>query len=230
MSTGAVTAVVIVVIVIVALVAWIGYDARRRQLRSRFGAEYDRLVSEYGSRRKADAELAARQRRVRGLSIRELDPAARTRYTQEWAAAQERFVDDPQGALTGARRLVIALLNERGYPAEHTDEVLADLSVDHAKVVDDYRVADAMSERASTGTASTEDLRQAMIHYRAIFNDVLSETREPAVPDGSARPATDGSVPSVTDDSEPAATDEPEPPAPDESEAAAPDDTARRAR
>jgi len=175
MSSGT-TIIIIAILVVAAIVAGVVYDTRRRRLRQRFGPEYDRLVEEKGSRTKAEAELANRQRRVAGLDIRPLDPAARARYAENWAAVQEQFVDSPQDAVMAAQRLVMTVMKERGYPTEGGDQVLADLSVDHANVLDHYRAAYDISQRAADNAASTEDLRQAMIHYRALFQDLLGET------------------------------------------------------
>jgi hypothetical protein len=172
MSTGIIVIIVIAVIVVVAAAA-IMYQTRRRQLQQRFGSEYDRMVEEKGSRTKAEAELAGRQRRVSGLDIQPLDPAAQARYTQNWAAVQEQFVDAPQDAVAAAQRLVRTVMNERGYPTEGDDQMLADLSVEHATVLDNYRAAYLISQRAADGMASTEDLRQAMIHYRTLFQELL---------------------------------------------------------
>ena len=175
MSSGT-TIIIIAILVVAAIVAGVVYDTRRRRLRQRFGPEYDRLVEEKGSRTKAEAELANRQRRVAGLDIRPLDPPARARYAENWAAVQEQFVDSPQDAVMAAQRLVMTVMKERGYPTEGGDQVLADLSVDHANVLDHYRAAYGISQRAADNAASTEDLRQAMIHYRALFQDLLGET------------------------------------------------------
>jgi hypothetical protein len=176
MSTGTIVIIIIAILVVVAIVAGVVYDTRRRRLRQRFGPEYDRMVEEKGSRTKAEAELASRQRRVAGLDIQPLDPAARARYAENWAAVQEQFVDTPQEAVIAAQRLVMTVMKERGYPTEADDQVLADLSVDHANVLDHYRAAYGISQRAADNQASTEDLRQAMIHYRALFQDLLGET------------------------------------------------------
>jgi len=173
MSTGTVIIIVIVVVVVLAAIAGILYDTRRRRLQQRFGPEYDRMVEEKGSRTKAEAELAGRERRVAGLDIRPLDPAAQARYAQDWTAVQEQFVDAPQDAVSSAQRLVRTVMNERGYPTEGDDQMLADLSVEHATVLDNYRAAYLISQRAADGLASTEDLRQAMIHYRILFQELL---------------------------------------------------------
>jgi hypothetical protein len=175
MSTGTIVIIIVVIIVVAAIIAGVMYQ-RRRRLQERFGPEYDRMVEEKGSRTKAEAELTSRQRRVAGLDIRPLDPAARARYQEDWAAVQEQFVDAPQEAVMAAQRLVMTVMQERGYPTEGGDQVLADLSVDHANVLDHYRAAYDISQRAADNAASTEDLRQAMIHYRALFQDLLGDT------------------------------------------------------
>jgi hypothetical protein len=199
MSTGTIVIIIIVILVVVAVVAGVVYDRRRRRLRQRFGPEYDRMVEEKGSRTKAEAELASRQRRVADLDIQPLDPAARARYAENWAAVQEQFVDAPQEAVMAAQRLVKTVMKERGYPTEGDDQVLADLSVDHGGVLDHYRAAYGISQRAADNQASTEDLRQAMIHYRALFQDLLGDT--PAATETPVTETTvglpDGDVPAV---------------------------------
>ena len=186
MSTGITVIIVIVVIVVVAAIAGILYDARRRRLRQRFGPEYDRMVEEKGSRTKAETELAGRERRVAGLDIRPLDPAARAQYSHDWTAIQEQFVDAPAEAVAAGQRLVRTVMSERGYPVEGDDQTLADLSVQHAAVLDHYRAAYVISQRAADGMASTEDLRQAMIHYRALFEDLLGTDAKSRTGNGSA--------------------------------------------
>jgi hypothetical protein len=177
MPTGIVIVIVVIAIVVVgAVVASVMSANRRRRLQQRFGPEYDRVVSERESRREAEAELTKRERRVSELNIRPLDPAARSRYAAEWATIQEQFVDAPQAAVAQAQGLVVAVMNERGYPTEHRDQVLADLSVEHASFLDHYRAAGDISEWATAGTSSTEDLRQAVIHYRALFQELLGES------------------------------------------------------
>jgi hypothetical protein len=186
MSTGITVIIVIVVIVVVAAIAGILYDARRRRLRQRFGPEYDRMVEEKGSRTRAETELAGRERRVAGLDIRPLDPAAQARYQQNWTAIQEQFVDAPAEAVAAGQRLVRTVMSERGYPVEGDDQTLADLSVQHAAVLDHYRAAYVISQRAADGMASTEDLRQAMLHYRALFEDLLGTDAKSRTGNGSA--------------------------------------------
>jgi hypothetical protein len=178
MSAAAIV-VIVVVVAIVVLAISVMAAARRRRLQRRFGPEYDRVAREKQSQRRADAELAGRQRRVQRLDIRALTPAERTRYMAEWAAVQERFVDHPQHAVTEAQQLVVSVMTKRGYPAEGDDQIVADLSVEHAAVLDHYRAAQGISGSAAAGTASTEDLRQAMIHYRALFGELLGQADEP---------------------------------------------------
>ena len=180
MSTGITVIIIVIAIIVVAAVVGILYSSRRRRLQQRFGPEYDRAVEEKGSRTKAEAELSGRERRVRDLDIRPLDPAARAQYSHDWTAIQEQFVDAPQEAVGAAQRLVKNVMNDRGYPTEGDDQMLADLSVEHGSVLDNYRAAYGISQRAADGMASTEDLRQAMIHYRALFQDLLGAGASPA--------------------------------------------------
>jgi hypothetical protein len=206
MATGAIVAIVIVVIVVAAVLFMLTAANRRRRLRERFGPEYDRAVTERGSKREAEAELAERERHVRDLDIRPLSPSARNQYQSEWTAVQEQFVDAPQAAVTGAQTLVSAVMEDRGYPTQPYDQTLADLSVEHASTLDHFRAAHDISQNAAAGTATTEDLRQAMIHYRALFAELLGE---PSSIDHSA--ATPVDEPAATRRDEPATTrvDEP---------------------
>ena len=212
MATGAIVAIVIVVIVVAAALLMLTTVNRRRRLRERFGPEYDRAVTERGSRREAEAELADRERHVRELDIRPLSPSARNQYQSEWTAVQEQFVDAPQAAVTGAQTLVSAVMEERGYPTQPYDQTLADLSVEHASTLDHFRAAHDISQNAAAGTATTEDLRQAMIHYRALFAELLGEPAGNL--DGRAAgqggvPATEAGAGTVPDQSAAAPVDEP---------------------
>lgn len=189
MSTGAIVAIIIVVLVVVAALAVLAAANRRRRLREKFGPEYDRAVSEHDSKRQAEAELAERERRVRQLNIRPLDPTARARYSAEWTAVQEQFVDAPQAAVAGAQTLIVAVMKDRGYPTEGYDQTVADLSVEHASTMDRFRVAHTISERAAAGSASTEDLRQAMVDYRALFAELLGEPAETTPATADTAPA-----------------------------------------
>ena len=174
----------IIALIIVAIVAIVvlGLLLMRPQLHSqrlrrRFGPEYDRAVEEHQSRGEAERELLTRERRFKELNIRPLEPAVRDRYRTEWTAIQERFVDDPRGAAAEADRLITSIMSEQGYPDEGYERRIADLSVGHPRAVHHYRQAHEMGSRASQDGASTEDLRQAVMHYRAIFDELL-DTRK----------------------------------------------------
>ena len=173
MSAGATVAIIVVIVIIAAVAAVAATSSRRRRLRERSGPAYDRMGAGQQSQRKAEAELASRERRVRNLDIRPLAPAARAEYTTQWATIQDRFVDRPAAAVGQAQQLATAVLHDRGYPTEGYDQILADLSVQHARTLEHYRAAHSISESAASGPGSTEDLRQAMIHYRAMFDDLL---------------------------------------------------------
>lgn len=175
MSSGATAAVIVAVILIVALAAGVAVSARRRRLQHQFGPEYDRAVTDQNSRLRAEAELTNRQRRVRKLDIRPLTEESRRRYAAEWMTIQEQFVDSPQTAVTDAYALVTEVMKERGYPTEDDDQAMADLSVEHAPTVGHFRAAKQVTESAATADIATEDLRQALIHYRALFADLLGE-------------------------------------------------------
>jgi hypothetical protein len=181
MSTGAIVAIIVVVIIVAAVIAVAAFAARRRRLQQRFGPEYDRAVEGSDSRRKAEAELAEREKRVKHLDIRELDPAARDSYTAQWTGIQEQFVDNPADAVTGAQSLITSVMNDRGYPTDDAAQIMADLSVEHASTLEHFRTAQDLSSRAAGGTASTEDLRQAMVHYRSLFRELLGDPAEGAV-------------------------------------------------
>jgi hypothetical protein len=173
--------IVIAVVVLAVVALLVAYAARRRRterIRGRFGPEYDRTVGELGNRRKAESELSARERRREELDIRPLEPAARDRYRQAWRDVQTRFVDMPSESVREADVLVIRVMGDRGYPMEDFDQRAADVSVDHPRVVEDYRTAHTISLANDGGRASTEDLRRAMVHYRALFEDLLDTGRD----------------------------------------------------
>lgn len=175
MSTVAVVVIVIVVLVVLAVAGYFARaQARRRGLQQRFGPEYDRAVKDHESAREAEQELLARQKRHDRLEIHPLAPEARERHLAEWRQVQERFVDAPETAVTEADHLIHQVMGERGYPTDGSyEQQVADLSVEHAATIDRYRQAHDISARAETGQASTEDLRQAMVHYRALFTELL---------------------------------------------------------
>ncbi|HEY6968971.1 MAG TPA: hypothetical protein VJA94_07200 [Candidatus Angelobacter sp.] len=166
----------VLVIVVIAAITWL-YRRRRRAntagLRERFGPEYERAVQQHGSKRKAEAKLADREMRVEKLKIRDLDPAKQERFSGEWSLVQSRFVDYPKGAVTEADELVSSLMKARGYPVADFDQRAADISVDHPRVVENYRSAHRIALQLGRGEASTEDLRTAMIHYRSLFEELV---------------------------------------------------------
>lgn len=168
-----------IVIVLAALlaagaVAWMLYEKQRTsRLKRQFGPEYERTVKEAGTRRRAEAELESRARRVGMLELRELPPADRDRFAQRWRDAQAHFVDDPAPAVAEASALVKEVLGARGYPVGNFDRRAADISVDHPTVVENYREARRIALASERGHAFTEDLRRAMVLYRALFEEVL---------------------------------------------------------
>ena len=148
---------------------------RSRDLRTHFGPEYDHLVHERGSRRRAENELDHREQRVKRLAIRPLPQDASTRYAERWNEQQARFVDEPQASVVEADQLVVEVMKARGYPVGDFDQRVADISVDHPRMVEHYRAAREIALREERGQASTEDLRTAMIYYRDLFRELLEE-------------------------------------------------------
>jgi hypothetical protein len=146
---------------------------RTRALQDRFGSEYDRTVDKEGGRRGAERELREREKRHDELELQPLSAEARSRYLQKWHATQERFVDDPKGAGAEADQLVQQVMRDRGYPVEDFDQQAADISVDHPDLVEKYRTAHGIAMASERGTASTEDLRHSVRHYRALFVELL---------------------------------------------------------
>ena len=174
--------VVIVALVVVGALVWAAMRRRRSgELRSRFGPEYDRVVHDRGSRTRAERELEKRQDRIAKLSIRPLTPGERTHYAELWKMEQVRFVDDPREAVNRADRLVEEVMKLRGYPVAEFEQRAADISVDHPHLVETYRTAHDIAMRNARGQADTEDLRNAMISYRTLFEDLLED--RPAVVD-----------------------------------------------
>jgi hypothetical protein len=171
------TTVLILIVVTVLAIAFAFYmylqKERTRRLRSKFGPEYDRLVDLHGNQQKAEGDLLRRQRRMERLHIRDLEPAEADRFAHAWRFEQAHFVDTPREAVANADRLVQELMKARGYPVGNFEETAADISVDHSIVVENYRAAHAIAVRDARGSANTEDLRQAMVHYRALFEDLL---------------------------------------------------------
>lgn len=174
MSGGTLVAIIVILIIILAVITVpVGMATRRRRLRDRFGPEYDRLIGERQSRRTAEAELAARERRIRKLRLRDLTADARDTYGARWIEVQERFVDEPSGAIADAEALVETVMRERGYPVSEYRQTVADLSVEHARTLDRFRAAHEVSVRAAVGNVATEELRVAFLRYRELFSELL---------------------------------------------------------
>lgn len=174
MSGGTIAAIfVIFILILTPIMVLTRQTTRRRKLQARFGPEYDKIVGERPSRRSAEAELAARQRRVRKLRLRDLTDAARDKYETRWIEAQERFVDDPSEAIADVQALVESVMRDRGYPVSGYQQTVADLSVTHARTLDRFRSAHEVSERTIAGQATTEELRVALLDYRELFGDLL---------------------------------------------------------
>jgi hypothetical protein len=171
MSTGAVIGIIVVIAVVAALLVASG-ELRRARTRRRFGPEYDRLAKELGSRKKAGAELAARQRRVEALDIHELSPDQQASFRGEWTPVQERFVDAPAEAVAAADALIWTVMRDRGYPTDDRNASMEALSVYHARSLEGYRRA----QDVRTEAATTEELREAMIGSRALFRDLAGVT------------------------------------------------------
>jgi hypothetical protein len=152
---------------------------RTRRLRGKFGPEYDRLVHDSGNPRKAEDELVKRQKRMEKMHIRELNHDEIVRFSDSWRNVQAQFVDTPGEAVGEADRLVREVMTTRGYPMSDFEQRAADISVDHPHVVEHYRAAHDIALRDAAGQSNTEDLRQAMVHYRALFEDLLN-SKSPA--------------------------------------------------
>jgi hypothetical protein len=164
---------------LVAIGTWL-YTRRKQshRLQEHFGPEYDRTVNESGSRSKGESELKAREKRVERLEIIPLASPDAARFTEAWRALQSRFIDNPKGVVVQAEQLVRELMEKRGYPMGDFERRAGDISVDHPGVVANYRSAQAIAQRDQQGTADTEELRKAVVHYRALFDELL-EVREP---------------------------------------------------
>ena len=225
MNNTALIVIVIVVVVIVALLVW--STTRRRSLRQRFGEEYEDALDAAGSRRLAETELRQRIRNHRKLNLRQISAAGQAAYTERWQQIQATFVDDPIASLTEADTVITEVAAERGYPTDDYEQQLAHLSVEHAAALADYRQAHALTVGDAPSTASTEDLRKALVQHRALFNDLLgaptetesvvdpepiadaepsadAETVIVAEPVADAEPVVDAPV--VVDDADPAVT------------------------
>ena len=184
------------VIAVAGLIYWAYANRRSSRLRQRFGPEYDRMVDQRGTRRGVEGELVAREKRRSRLDVRPLAPEARDEYARRWRDTQARFVDEPGPAVQEADDLVHEVMRERGYPVENFAQREADLSVDHPTVLEHYRAAHGISMARQQGQATTEDLRQAMVHYRSLFGELLEATPE----QGDYRPGEPHVVVDVTDE------------------------------
>jgi hypothetical protein len=167
------------VIVIVAVAALFVLRRRSAKLRARFGPEYDRVVAEKGSRFKAEAELESVEKRVKSYSLKPLSAVDRERFQQSWRTIQATFVDDPARALSEADQLLGTVMLARGYPPSDFENRAVEISVDHATVVEHYRAGHEIAVRHSQRQGTTEDLRKGMIHYRALFDELMGEERVP---------------------------------------------------
>ena len=172
---------VLLVLAVVGVAAW-AYARRRRSeaLRDRFGPEYERVVTEYGDKQLAEERLRAREERVEALELRALEPDERLRFLRQWRVVQAQFVDDPSGATAQANTLIKEVMRQRGYPMGDFDRRAEDVSVRHPEVVQHYRAAREIAQRNEHGQAATEDLRQALVHYRALFQELLDERMQDA--------------------------------------------------
>ena len=169
--------IVIGVLIVLGAIAW--YSTARRNtehLRDRFGPEYNRVTSTAESKREAERELAQREERRDELEIKPLAQESRARYTEEWKSIQAEFVDEPGKAVSRADSLLQKVMSERGYPVEKFEQRAADLSVDHPKVVENYREGHRLATSGNGNGARTEELRQAMRHYRELFDELVQST------------------------------------------------------
>jgi hypothetical protein len=178
----------VVVLAMLALAAWFIAKKRReqsRRLQQHFGSEYGRTVEALGGRTKAESDLMAREKRVERLVLTPLTLAEAARFTDAWNALQSRFVDNPKGVVVQADQLVRELMLKRGYPMGDFERRAGDISVDHPTIVAPYRAAQAIAVRDERDVADTEELRQAVVHFRALFDELLEvkEAAQEALPE-----------------------------------------------
>lgn len=165
---------------------------RTGRLRDQFGPEYDRAVSEHGSRGDAESALIDRQRRVERLRLRDLSQEERSRFSSSWKSVQERFVDDPPAAVNDAQDLVDEAMQARGFPMADFDQKAADISVEHPYVVENYHAAREIADASERGDADTEQLRQGMVHYRSLFTELVNKGGQPSTATDRRRDDHDG--------------------------------------
>ncbi len=193
MPNATVLLLIFVVLVVAALAVGGWLIARRRNLRRRFGPEYDRVITQQPSRAAAEHELRGRERKLADLRLRTLTPQAQARYAAEWVGVQAHFVDSPSAAVQAGDALLTRLVTDIGYPTGNDDERLALLSVEHADTLEHYREAHEISLRTARGEASTEQLRQALMHFRALIAELLGEQPVPPAHDpATTHPAATG--------------------------------------
>ena len=173
MNTGLLISILFAVVIVVLLAVLLAQRRRTQRLHQKFGPEYQRTVARAGDQRTAESDLAAREQRRRELDIVALEPAAQAQYLEAWRATQGKFVDDPAAATREADVLVARVMRDRGYPVDDFDQQAADVSVDHPQVAENYRAAHAVFQANEQGLASTDDLRQAFVHYRSLFAQLL---------------------------------------------------------
>jgi hypothetical protein len=219
MATWVWILIAIVVVIAIALLALGIMRRRSSKLRQRFGPEYDRTVEEREGRRAAETELRAREKQRAQFTIKPLPEATRLRFASEWREVQERFVDQPSQAVAAADTLVTRVMHDRGYPTEQFEAQADVVSVDHPHVVENYRFGHAIWQRSQTEETSTEDLREALLRYRSLFDELLRpDTTETAAtgtgPAGSTErapePAGDGAGTTATESTEEAAVPMPD--------------------
>lgn len=192
MATWIWVVIAIAVVVVVALAAVAARNRRTAMLRDRFGPEYDRVVENTDDRRAAEAELHAREQQRAQFDVKPLPEADRLRFAVEWRELQERFLDEPAQAARAADTLITRVMEARGYPMRDFDAQAELISVDHPDTVENYRVAHAVQQRSQTQQASTEDLREALLRYRSLFEELLSPEGDdaPVTPAEQAQPAS----------------------------------------
>jgi hypothetical protein len=196
-TTILIIAIVVAVVALLAVAAISMRAKRSRQLQGRFGPEYDRTIEGAGSRREAEQQLREREERRQQLDIVPLDDATRARYSEQWQGVQQRFVDTPTESVAEADVLVMQVMRDRGYPVDDFDRRADDISVDHPHVVDHYRSAHDVAGRSRSGGCSTEELREAVVHYRALFDALLEDRVET---DPAQAPVDDRRTVDLTDE------------------------------
>lgn len=175
---AAIAVLAVLAVAVVVMLSTRSSRKRQAELKRRFGPEYDRAVQELGSEAAAEKELHARERRIHRQHVRSLSEDDRTQFSSDWGNVQARFVDDPSGAVTAADDLIQKVMLARGYSATDAEQRVADLSVEHADVVDHYRSARVLADANREGRANTEELRQAFVHYRALFAGLLDQPEQ----------------------------------------------------